>query len=161
MLTLIAALAAASQSAPPAETAFPHRTAWIVSTVGHSEWCPAGNVRLDLTSGRYALTARAARRVCNDAGLERPVTMGTLDAERLAAVRAAYLRVLAEGVETPACEEGGRPERIIVSNGGAQILVLATGAEQRAAPDDLSCWSDAALALHDTVDEAFSSAHER
>lgn len=161
MLSLLAAALAAGQPGPSADPDFPHRTAWIVATVGHSEWCPAGNVRLDLVSGRYALTPRASRRVCDEAGLERPVTEGRLDADRLAAVRAAYRRVLAEGLESPACADGGRPERLVISNGGPQILLLATGAETGLAPDDLSCWSDAAFALHDALDEAFESAHDR
>jgi hypothetical protein len=160
MLWLLAALAAAGQSEASADSAFVHRTAWIVATVGHSEWCPAGNVRLDLVTGRYALTPRASRRVCGEAGLERPVTEGRLDADRLAAVRAAYLRVLAEGLENPECAEGPPTDRIVVSNGGTPILVLATGAETGSPPEDLTCWSDAAFALHDALDEAFEGAHD-
>ena len=161
MLTAFAALVAASQAAPPPNSLDLGRTAWIVATVGHSEWCPAGNVRLDLISGRYAFTPRAARRVCNDSGLERPVNLGRLDTQRLAAVRAAYLRVWGEGLESSACQEGRRPESIIISNGGTPILVLATGGMTVSAPDDLSCWTEAAWALQDELDEAFSSAHQR
>lgn len=160
MIALLASLAAAGQAPGAAEPAFPHRTAWIVATVGHSEWCPAGNVRLDLVSGRYALTPRASRRVCGEAELERPVTEGALDADRLAIVRAAYRRVLAEGLQNPECEDGPPRDLIVVSNGGTPILVLATGAATGSPPDDLTCWSEAAFALHDALDEAFASAHE-
>jgi hypothetical protein len=89
-------------------------------------------------------------------GLDRPISTGTLSTARLAAIRAAYLRVLAEGLVNLACRDGGRLEEIIVSNGGTPVLVLNTGAETAAAPDDLTCWSEAASALHDALDDAFS-----
>lgn len=161
MLSLAAALLAASQPAPSSATVALGRTAWVFSTVGHSEFCPPGHVRLDLTTGRYALTARAPRRVCNEARLERPVSMGRLGAGRLAAVRAAYLRILTEGFMSRACRNGERREEIVVNNGGTPILVLATGAETGSAPDDLGCWSDAASALHHVLDDAFRSAQRR
>ena len=157
MSALLAAFIAAGQPAPPAEAFGPGRTAWIFSTVGQSEWCPAGNVRLDLRTGEYAFTATAAREVCYDSDLERPVTTGTLGADDLAAVRAAYSLAQADGLEQPVCRDGGRPERLIISNGGPHILLVASGAITMSAPDDLSCWSDAALALHDLLDEEFAS----
>jgi hypothetical protein len=156
MLSVFAALLAASHSAADAEPPPLGRTAWIVATVGHSEWCPAGNVRLHLRTGRYSLTRRAPRRVCGGA-IERPVRTGTLDAERLAAIRSAAMRVVMEGFESPACENGKRPEDIIVSNGGTPTLVLTTGFATASAVDDLSCWSEAATALHDLLDETFES----
>lgn len=61
----------------------------IFATVGHSEWCPAGNVRIDLRTGDYALTPRAARAVCRDPKLVRPIEHGQVDAERLSAIREA------------------------------------------------------------------------
>ena len=158
MISLLAAFLAAGQPAPPPGTVALGHTAWIFSTVGHSEWCPPGNVRLDLRTGHYAFTDRAPRQTCNEARLERSVSMGTLGAERLAAVRVAYLRVLAEGFTNPVCREGGRPDTIIVSNGGTPILVLATGADTVSAPDALTCWSEAASALHDLLDDSFGSA---
>ena len=157
MLSALAALLAASQPAAPSEPDRLGRTAWIAATVEHSEWCPAGNVRLHLRTGRYALTRRAPGKICQDAKLERPVRTGSLDSERLAAIRAAALRVVAEGFESPACRDGGRPENIVISNGGTPTLVLTTGFATGSAPDDLSCWSDAATALHDLLDESFAS----
>ena len=82
---------------------------------------------------------------------------GTLDPERLAAVRAAALRVSAEGFESPACRNGDPPENIIVSNGGTPTLILTTGFATGSALDDLSCWSGSATALHDLLDETFAS----
>jgi hypothetical protein len=114
-------------------------------------------VRLDLRTGQYLFTARAPRRVCTDAGLERPARIGTLRAGRLEAVRTAYLRALSEGLEKPACRNGGRPEEIVVSNGGRPILVLATGSGTGSAPDNPACWSAAASALHDALDRIFDS----
>ena len=151
----LAVLLAAAQPTEPAAPPALGRTAWIFGTISHSEWCPAAPVRLDLRSGRYELTLKARRPRCVDPRLERPVRTGTLDGSRLAALRSAYLRVFEEGLEKPICREGGRPEEIIVSNGGTPILVLATGWRTVSAGDDLSCWSEAASALHELLDETF------
>ena len=161
MTPLIAALLAASQPSPPANVAALGRTAWLFATVQHSEWCPAGNVRLDLQTGRYAFTARAPRRVCQQAGFERPVAAGRLAPGRLAAIRAAAARVLTEGFVHPECANGGRRREIVVDNGGIPVLVLTNGAGTAAAPDDLGCWSDAANALHASLDDAFPSPRGR
>ncbi|MEA3061675.1 MAG: hypothetical protein QOJ94_1456 [Sphingomonadales bacterium] len=162
MLPVLAALLAAAQ--PPQRAQLESalgRTAWVFATIGHSEWCPAGNVRLDLVSGRYELTGRASRRVCGQRRLERPVVAAQLGGARLDVLRAAYRRVLAEGLESPECREGKHPDMIVISNGGTPILVVATGALTMAARDDLTCWSGAANALHGALDEAFSAAHQR
>lgn len=158
---MLAALAALLAAAPPAEPVDPAGlggSEWIVATLAHSEWCPAGNVRLDLRSGRYALTARASRRVCSQGGLLRPVVTGRLRSGRLEAVRVAYSRLVAEGFESPDCQDGKHPDDIVVSNGGTPILVVATGAAQASAPDDLTCWSDAATDLQGLLDETFPAA---
>jgi hypothetical protein len=154
MLALLAAFAAAAQSTP-SEGAGLGRIAWVFSTIDHSEWCPEGHVRLDLRTGRFELTSRADRKVCNRPGTERPVTTGGLAARPLAQVRAAYLRALGEGLIHPQCRDGGRPDRVVVSNGGTQILLVATGRDTASAPDDLSCWSEAAEALQHALDEVF------
>jgi hypothetical protein len=161
MLSLIAAVLAATQPSPPPNVAALGRTAWVFATVAHSEWCPAGNVRLELQTGRYDYTARAPQRICHDVGLERPVTTGSLGADRLAAVRAAAARVLIEGFVHPGCRHGGRRDVIVVSNAGTPVLVLTNGAGTAAAPDDLTCWSDAASALHASLEEALRPAHRR
>ena len=161
MIPLAAALAALSQPAPSAEAIRIGRTAWIFSTIDQSEFCPAGNVRLDLRTGRYAVTAGAPRRICNTRNLERPVRTGRLGADRLAAVRAAYRRVVAEGLTNPVCEAGGHPDEIVISNGGTPIMVVASGAWTVIPPDDLTCWSDAANALHALLDDEFGSEGRR
>lgn len=155
MLALLATLIAAAHPPDPAPAVRLGRTAWIFATVGHSEFCPAGNLILDLKTGRYTLTPRASRRTCQQAGLERPVVRGRLAGARLAGVRTAYLRSLSEGLESELCREGGRPENITISNGGTPVLVATNGSGSGSAPDDLSCWSEAATALHDALDEAF------
>ena len=114
-------------------------------------------MRLDLRTGHYLFTARAPRRICSNAALERPTVSGTLRAERLAAVRTAYLRALSEGLKNPACRNGGLPQEIVISNGGTPILVLANGFRTASAPDELSCWSAAAAALHGELDHIFDS----
>jgi len=143
------ALLGATPAPPPAT---------IFATIGHSEWCPAGNVQLDLATGDYALTPRAARAVCQDVDLVRPVRRGRLDAAPLAAIRAAYVRAQAEGLD--ACRRGDHQEHVI-SNGGTPILVLTSGARTIAAPRELNCWSRAASALHKALDVPFASAHQR
>lgn len=154
MLTLLLALAATTQSSPKAAPL--GQTAWIFSTIGHSEWCNPGHVRLDLRTGRYSLSARAPRSVCNSSGLERPVRSGTLGAVSLGNVRAAYQRALVEGLENPACRDGGKPQNMVISNAGTPILLLATGRAVGSAPDDLSCCSKSATALHRVLDDAFA-----
>src|SRR5262249_2374476 len=107
MFLFLAAVAAQSADAPTKVGT--SQTAWVFATVGHSEWCPAGNVWLDLKSGKYAFTPRAARSVCNDATLERPVMQRRFVGGQLAAIRSAYARALSEGLENPACRDGGQP----------------------------------------------------
>jgi len=161
MLSLLAALLAASQPAPAPDLPALGRTAWVFATVDESEWCPAGNVRVDLRTGSYSHTPTASRPVCIDRRLERPVSTGRLDAARLVAVRAAYLRAVADGLDHPACRDGGRPQTIVISNAGPRILVLATGARTVSPPDDLSCWSDAANALHELLRQTFAPERRR
>jgi hypothetical protein len=161
MLAFLAALLAASQPAPPQPAPVLGRTAWLVATVDQSEFCPPGNLRLDLRSGQYQATAGAPRPICNDLRIERPGRSGTLDAAHLATVRAAFLRVVTEGLGNPACLNGGHPQEVVVSNGGTPVLVLTTGAETAAAPDDLSCWSTAATALHNLLEEQFGTPARR
>lgn len=155
MLLALATLLAASQPAPAATAAPLGRTAWLVATVGQSEWCPAGNVRLDLRTGRYLFTARAPRTVCGQAGLERAVRKGALRGETLEAVRAAFLRARSEGLVAQACRGGRRPDEIEVNNGGTPALVLTGGAYTLSAPDEMMCWNDAARALHHALDQIF------
>jgi hypothetical protein len=59
------------------------------------------------------------------------------------------------------CREGRRPDYIVITNGGASILVVANGMRTVAAPDDLTCWSEAATALHDILDQTFRSHQQR
>jgi hypothetical protein len=161
MLPILIALAAAAQPAPAPPPPTIGRTAWIFSTIEHSEWCPAGNVRLDLRTGRYELTHGASRRICSDRNLQRPVASGTLTAPRLADLRAAYLRALNEGLEDPVCRDGGRPARIVISNGGNAILVVASGSRTVSPPENRSCWSEAANALRSLLDHQFRAERRR
>jgi hypothetical protein len=156
MIPLFVALVATVQPVLPKPVTL-GRTAWIFSTIGQSEFCPPGNVTVDLTTGRYTLTARAARRMCDQQGLERPVRRGKLVGASLARLRAAYLRVVREGFDNAVCSEGRKPQDIIISNAGTPIVVLATGGGIGSAPDDLSCWSEAATALHDELDKTFGA----
>lgn len=154
-MTLLA-LAAAALNPNPAATPELGRTARVFATIHHSEWCPAGSVSVDLRTGRYAFTPRAARRVCNQPGLERPTLSGRLRADVLETLRADYLRVLSEGLRKPDCNGFTEDGAIIISNGGTPVLVVTTGAFSAAAPDNLACWTDAASALEKSLNGAFT-----
>ena len=161
MFLVLAAIMGVAQQGSASTSTSIHGTAWVFSTIAHSEWCPAGNVMLDLRTGTYSLTARASRRVCNDVSLDRPTRRGRLRAGQLATVRAAYLRAVEEGLENADCQPGRRLNKLVISNGGTPVLVLTTGRGTLVAPGQLSCWSDAADALHDELDRAFPAAQER
>lgn len=154
---LLAVLLAASLAHPVAEPVKLGRTAWVFATIDHSEWCPPGNVRIDLQTGRYSLTTRAPRSTCGKARLERPVRIGKLPRDALAPLRAAGLRATREGMKSEQCRAGGKPQELVISNGGVPLLVLTTGRDVNWAPDDLSCWSEAATALHEALDHAFDT----
>ena len=156
MVPLLAALIGL-QPAPVPNPATLGRTAWIFSTVGHSEFCPPGNVTVDLRTGRYTLTVRAPRRLCDEVVLERPEKQGTLVGGNLARLRLAFLRVVTEGAEKRPCREPGKQHDIIISNGGTPVLVLVTGRGAGSAPDDLTCWSEASTALHEALNEVFGA----
>jgi hypothetical protein len=161
MNLVIAAVLAASQTSIPTPHPALGQPSWIVATVHHSEWCPAGHVRLDLRTGQYVHVAGAQRHVCNDTLLERPVVAGTLRSEQLERLLAAFARVQVEKLEKPVCRDGGRPKEIIIGNGGTPLLVLTTGAETGWAPENLACWSDAANALHEALEDIFYRPQKR
>jgi hypothetical protein len=135
------------------------RTATIFATIDRSEWCPAGNVQIDLVTGGFALTSGASRDLCNDTGLQRPVTKGQLDEARLATLRTAYTAAQRQGLTQ--CGGGKKPGRIVVSNGGPAILVLTNGAGTIAAPDQLGCWTDAAMDLSRLLERILGSGARR
>ncbi len=159
MLTLFTALMLVGQPPVLQGMLIAAQPATVFATVGHSEWCPAGNVGLDLSTGEHAFTATAPRQSCNDRDLKRPVLKLRLEGARLASVQQAYRRAQIEGLD--ACRDGKRPQKIVVSNGGTPILVLTSGAESKAAPDSYSCWSEAALQLHRALDDTVRSSHQR
>jgi hypothetical protein len=155
MIGLLFAAAVASAAPAPAPLG---KTAWVFATVGNSEWCPAGNVRLDLVKGTYALTPRASRRVCQDRDLERPVLNGKLGKTDLAAARAAYARAVAEGLHDPTCRRD-KDTFIAIYNGGAKLMVVATGQRTSGASSDINCWSPAADALYETLNDIYRPYH--
>ena len=154
MLAILMAGSLLGEPATPSDRSLTGRTALVFSTVGQSEWCPAGSLLLDLSSGEYKFTARASRPLCSNPNLERPVQRGRLDSERLEELQSSHRRAQAEGLDS--CRNGRRGE-VVVSNGGERILVLTSGAGSMAAPDELGCWTDAARALHQALSDAFPS----
>jgi hypothetical protein len=154
---MIGILAALFSLSPPVPVQLAAGDPVIFATIGHSEWCPAGNVQINLRTGDYAITPRAPRAVCGDPKLVRPVQHGTLSAAELPALREAFERAIAQGLD--GCRVGERGW--VISNGGTPVFVLTYGAGTRAAPDDLGCWSAAANALYESIDRRFQSAHQR
>ncbi len=136
------------------------RTAFIYATVQHSEWCPAGNVQLDLRTGEFVLTERADRENCQDPDIERPNHKGKLDESDLQALRGLFELARSEGLEATVCREGGKPDYIIISNGGLRTLVVTTGAYTESAPDRLECWSEAAKSLRVSLETIFDPSRE-
>jgi hypothetical protein len=158
MLIALAALLASAQTAQPHNGPMLGHTAWLVATVGHSEFCPAGNLRLDLVTGRYQFTAGLLRSsICERARGDRPTRAGVLSGAQLVTVRAAFRRAVTEDVKSETCREGRLPDEVLVNNGGTPVLILTTGQFTLSAPDNLACWSDAANALHETLDRVFPS----
>jgi hypothetical protein len=128
----------------------------IVASVGHSEWCwPPGTVRLNLATGRYIVTPSPRWRTCRRPVWPRRVRTGILAAGDLAVVRAAYGQARSEGLEDPACRNGGRPPRVVLSNGGDRTLRLIVRRVPIVPPRDEGCWSDAASRLHRVLDDLF------
>jgi hypothetical protein len=157
MILLKLALIAAAQHVPMPDPIGPGKTAWLVATVWHSEWCPAGNVRLDLQTGRYLFTPTARVRDCHRAGLQRPVLSGRLAGPRLRLIRQAFTRAAREGLKTEACRNYEPQTEIVVSNGGTPLMMLTIGNSSGWAPEDLGCWTPAANALYERLEVTFRS----
>jgi hypothetical protein len=156
MIPLLTFLAAMQSAASPMITKLP-RTAWVFSTIGHSEFCAAGDVAIDLQTGKYTLTKRAPRRICDQADIERPVTNGRLTGQGLARIRAAFLSAIKDGLEqSPEPLPKGYYD-LIIMNSGTPTLVVKTARATRSAPDDINRWSGAATQLHDTLDAEFAT----
>jgi len=153
---LLNAVALAAQASSSSAVGRPVISTAIFATVGHSEWCPAGTVYLDLRTGRYALMPPAERRVCDSADLERRVEQDTLRDDQLGAIRTAHEAVQVEGLIQPACRAGLGPPNIVVRNGGRVTMVLSGPVRTEAAPDDLGCWTAAADRLHRVMQQIFT-----
>jgi len=134
----------------------PRPSASIFATVGHSEWCPAGQVRLNLATGRYTVTAPRTWRTCRMPAFPRRVRTDVLAAADLIAVRAAYYGALSDGLEHPGCRGEGRRPLPVVSNGGLPSLRLANRARTISAPKEMHCWSAAARRLHRMLEDLFA-----
>jgi hypothetical protein len=133
----------------------PAGSASIFATVGHSEWCPPGTVRLDIGTGRFTVTAPRGWRTCRRPPYRSPVRTGVLPANALTDVRIAYHDAAGMGLDNPACRSGRRPA-VVIGNGGFPTLRLTSGGRTRSPPRDLACWSEAARHLHRVLDNAFN-----
>ena len=153
MVTLL--LAALLVAAAPDTT--PRVSAMIISTIGQSEWCPAGDVRLELSTGSFVLRALTRSPDCNSQSFERPVTQGVLGASDLERVRVAALKVQADGLVRLECRRGGKPGQVVISNDGPRHLALSTDHGLSWTPEDLSCWTESGLDLHRTLEEVFDT----
>jgi hypothetical protein len=155
---LACAVAVASAATPVSASApepGPSRSASIFATVGHSEWCPPGNVRLNLATGRYTVTAPRSWRTCRRSPFRSRVRTGVLPADALTDVQIAHHDAAGLGLDNPACRNGRRPDAVVISNGGLPTLRLTSRGRTTSPPRDLTCWSEAARHLHSVLDNAF------
>lgn len=158
MVPLLLALFAVGQPGPPSDAHALGHSGVIVSTIGHSEWCPPGDMRLDLETGRYLVIRRAPRKTCNESNPEREVASGILALGQLQRVRAAALLVQTDGALNSDCRAGGKPlDHVVISNGGTPHLLLSTDRAFTWAPDDLSCWSEAVHDLYNALGDTFGT----
>jgi hypothetical protein len=139
----------------------PSRSASVFATVGHSEWCPPGTVRLNLATGRYTVTAPRTWRTCRRPPYRSRVRAAVLAGGALADVRAVYHRAVSEGLEAPACRNGGRPEAVFLGNGGIPAMRLTNGGRTASPPSNPACWSGAARQLHRLLDNSFNPRTDR
>lgn len=154
---LVAVVAgAASPIHASARDAGPGRPESVFATVGHSEWCPPGTVRLDLGTGRYTVMAPRTWRTCRRPPYRSRVRTAVLPADVLADVRAAYQEAAGLGLDNPACRNGRRPDAVVIGNGGLPTLRLTRGGRTASPPSNLTCWSEAARHLHRVLDNAFN-----
>ena len=158
--SIVAGLMLAGGAVSPLHASGPDRdsgfSATVRASVGHSEWCPPGTVHLNLGTGRYRVIAPRTWRTCRRPLFPTRIRTGVLAADELAAVRAAYRNAATEGLDHPACRNGGRPERMIISNSYPSILRLTERGRTTASPRELSCWSDAAFRLDRVLEGLFN-----
>lgn len=152
----VVAAVAANPTRASARKPGPARPASVFATVGHSEWCPPGTVRLNLGSGRYTVTAARSWRTCRRPPYRSRVRTAVLVGYALMDVRIAYQDAVGLGLDNPACRNGRRPDEVVISNGGMPTLRLTRGGRTASPPNDLTCWSEAARHLHRVLDNAFN-----
>lgn len=152
---MVAAVAASPIHASARE-AGSSRSESVFATVGHSEWCPPGTVRLDLGTGRYTVTAPRTWRTCRRPPYRSRVRTAVLVGDALVDVRIAYQDAVGLGLDNPACRNGRRPDAVVIGNDGILTLRLTRGGRTTSPPSDLTCWSEAARHLHRVLDNAFN-----
>jgi hypothetical protein len=133
----------------------------VFATVGHSEWCPPGTVRLDLGTGRYTVTAPRTWRTCRRPPYRSRVSTAVLAGDALAAARAAFQEAVSQGLDNPACRNGGRPETLVIGNGGIPTLRVTNGGRTASPPSNMTCWSGAARRLHRLLETTFNPRTDR
>ena len=137
----------------PSPAAVPKNT--VFASVGWSEWCRPGYVWVDIDSGRFVWNAQLPRSECQSAK-SAPLVVGELTAEERATLGENIREALTNGLVEQACREGRDPPRPVLSNAGAPyILVLSGPTDSLSAPNDLSCWSDAAMSLQRRLQRMF------
>lgn len=127
----------------------------IAANVDVSEWGPPGTVDLDLSTGRYELQPAAPRGRRRVASRVLP-PVGTIGSAELAAVRHAYEAATAQGLVEPACQNGGPPPRVVVTNAVTPFLQLTRNGATLAAPRNRGCWTVAADRLHRALEATFA-----
>jgi hypothetical protein len=150
-LSAWAAVASTPSSAAPPE----HGRRTIFASVGWSEWCPPGFAYVDLDSGRYRWIVQRLRPECGHA-TSAPVEEGQLAPNQQRIIRRAAERGLREGLISANCREGRQSPDVVISNASEPyILIVSTPRDAMSAPNDLTCWSDAATGLQRAMERIF------
>ena len=148
MTSLIPIIAMMSFGAQSTAIQLP-RHATVAASVANSEWVRAGEVSLDLRTGRYTLRHRPSR-LAPKAPIR--ITRARLRTRELAPLRAAYLAAHANGLVEPNCTNSD----IIVGNGGTHYLDL-TADETTVWVNSLQrCWTEAATNLDRLLEVTFA-----
>ena len=151
-LALIGCIVLAAPVPAQACGAHAHMRGTVTASVGISEWGPPGQVRLDLATGRYTLTAAVPRQGA-PLGRSGP---GRLDPARLQRVRDVVRAALEGTLSERACNAGEQPPRLVISNAAGPIfLELDASGRRMTAPRDRACWTPGAMHLQRVMDDIF------
>lgn len=121
---------------------------FLVASINHSEWHNPDFVSINLESGDIRLSSHSG-----------PVRYGRVSRAALDEIGNLVSAAKIAGLADPECVSTprGKRERIIVSNGGRELLRLRQKGADLVAPEDLECWTSEARSLQAAVENAMSN----